>query len=118
VGKAKPPPDDTAIAKERANVFGAGARRDIEVLWLAPEQQVSHAASYEVGLESAPLEPPYDFCRICVDAALVECRGMTNEPRPGVALHRIVSFAFGGRGLDAKRRELWRCRKMIGRSTH
>src|SRR5208282_2325345 len=51
MGKAKPPPDDAAIAKERADVFGAGARRDIEVLWLAPEQQVSDTASDEVGLE-------------------------------------------------------------------
>ena len=86
VRQAEAPPDDAAVAEEGAHVLGAGARRDVEVLGLAAEQQVADAAADEVGLVAAALEPADDLGGVGVDAVVVERDVVADEARPGVAL--------------------------------
>ena len=50
VREAEAPPDDAAVAEQGPHVLRPGARRDVEVLRLAAEQQVAHAAADEVRL--------------------------------------------------------------------
>ena len=85
--------DDAAIAEQRAHVVRTSARRDVEVLGTAVQEEVTNAAADEIGLETGALEPPYDLCRVGVDAVLVE--------RRVVALEAGRLVADGGRLVSA-----------------
>ena len=78
--------DDTAVAKQRADVLGAGAGRDVVVLRCPPEQQVAHAPADEVGLKPAALQPSDDPRRIGVEPTLREVDGVAHQPRARVTL--------------------------------
>ena len=93
VGEAEAPADDAAVAEERADVLGAGARGDVEVLRLAAEEEVADAAADEVRLVAGSLEPPDDLGGVGVDAVLVERRVVADEAGAGVALERVAMQA-------------------------
>ena len=109
------PADDAAVAEERAHVLGAGARRDVEVLGLAAEEEVAHAAADEVGLVAAALEAPDDLGGVGVDAVLVEDDVVADEARAGVALELVAGAEalLARRRLDAEDGQLRRSGRLI-----
>ena len=92
VREAEATADDAAVAEERADVVGARAGRDVEVLRAAVQEEIANAAADEVGLEAGALEPPHDLRRVGVDAVFVEGRVVALEAG------RLVAQ---GRGLVA-----------------
>ena len=49
----KPPPDDARVAKQSADLFGAGVRGDVEIFRAAMQQQIAHATADQMRLEAA-----------------------------------------------------------------
>ena len=68
VGQAKPPADDPAVPEEPLDLRGVGVGADVEVLRLAPEQQVPHAAADQVGDVVGLLESVQDAEGVRVDS--------------------------------------------------
>ena len=102
------------LRKSARHVLGAGARRDVEVLRLAAEEQVADAAADEVGLVAAALEAPDDLGGVGVDALVVERHVVADEAGAGVPLERrrAATAGFGRRlyrVLDRERGEVGRC---------
>ena len=59
-----------------------GRRPDVEILWLAAEEQVANAAADEVGDVLAVAEPVQNFQGIRVDVASRQRVGLAwNDPR-------------------------------------
>ena len=109
-------PDDAAVAAEDgADVLRAGARGYVEVLRLAAEEEVTHAAADEVGLVAASLEAPDDLGRVGVDAVLVEGDVVADEPRAEVPLVGGSARAAGSGGGGGARRVFDRVRGQVGR---
>ncbi len=49
VREAEPAPDEEAVAERALHLVRLRARADVEVLRLAPQQEVAHAAAHEIG---------------------------------------------------------------------
>src|SRR5580692_10270200 len=113
--------DHSAVPEQRSHVLRSCARRNIEVLGLSAEQEVANAASHEVGLIPASLQPPNDLGGIGVDPGLVERDRVADEPGAGVAVARVASsdasMAHALSRFDAEGGELGRSRQMIVCST-
>jgi hypothetical protein len=50
MGQSETATDDAAISEQAAQLIGLRAGRHIEVLWLATQQQITHAAADQIGL--------------------------------------------------------------------
>ena len=57
VREAEAASDDAAVAEQALHVLGTRARRDVEVLRFARQEEVADAAPYEVGLEPGAVLP-------------------------------------------------------------
>ena len=108
VREAEAAADDAAVAEEGAHVLGARARRDVEVLRLAAEEQVADAAADEIRLEPGALEAAHDLGGVGVDALFDERRVVALEAGAGVAFERggVRVRAFHEVGLDRERGKL------------
>ena len=90
VREAKSSPDDAAVAEKTANVLRTRICCDVEILGLAAEQKVAHAAAHQVGLKAAALEAAHHLCGIRVDAVVVEDVVVPDQPRARVSLQRVA----------------------------
>jgi hypothetical protein len=61
VSQSESAPDHTAIAKEISHFVWPSAGREVEVFGFAPEHQVSHSATDEVGRVAVPIKTPNDL---------------------------------------------------------
>ena len=63
----EPAADDPAVPEELLDLAGMGVRADVEVLRLAAEHQVAHAAANEIGDVVMLLQPMEDAQRVRID---------------------------------------------------
>jgi hypothetical protein len=129
VGEAEAAPDDAAVAKQLPHVLRAGAGADVEVLGLAAEEDVAHAATDQVRLEARALQAAHHTGGVRVDRLLVEGDVVPDEARAGMPLEGgpvvgspcvslAVAFALAGGGLDGEGRKLGRRGKVVVGSAH
>ncbi|OIQ81402.1 hypothetical protein GALL_368360 [mine drainage metagenome] len=60
VHDSKAPPDQQRAPEQRLDLLGRGVGGDVEILGLEPEQQVTHRAADDVGLEAGLLQRAHD----------------------------------------------------------
>ena len=89
------PTYDATIPKKGADVLGARAGADVEVLRRAVEEEVANTPSYEVGLIPGALQLADHAGGVDVDP-LLELRIMANEARPDVPFVRFPRSALVG----------------------
>ncbi len=112
--EAKAATDDAAVSKERADVFGARARRDVEIFGVKAEEQIADAATDQIRLKTMTLETTNDFCRIRVDGRLFQKCVVTHEPGARVTLCNASNLIRGvATRLDTERRKIRRSRKLF-----
>ena len=72
VGEAEAAADDPAVAEEPADLRRVGVGADVEVLGLAPEEQVAHRPADQVGLEAGLVEAVEHLQDVGVDAGAAD----------------------------------------------
>jgi hypothetical protein len=84
VDQAEAPADDARVAEQLANLLGAGARRDIEVLGAPIEKQIAHTATHEVSLVPVTHEAPENLLDVGIESRVVEDDVITARRRDGL----------------------------------
>ena len=64
VGQSEPAPDQATVAEQPPHLVRQGIRGDVEILGVAPEDDVAHAAAHQERLESCLLEAVQDPQRV------------------------------------------------------
>jgi len=67
VGEAEAAADQEAVAKQLAHLVGGGVGADVEILRRAAEQQVTHPAADQVGLEAVVVQAVEHLEALLVD---------------------------------------------------
>ncbi len=89
MGQAEASPDQPAIAKDPAYFFGLGVGGDVEVLGLAPEQEVADPAAHQMGLKAGLAQAIQDLEGIGADVGARDVVFRTGyDPRSGWTLGR------------------------------
>jgi hypothetical protein len=63
---------NSAVAKESFDLARSGIGRDIKILWLFAEQDISHSSAHDVGLESCALQSVNDLARVVIDIGFAD----------------------------------------------
>ncbi len=89
MGEAETPPDQTAVAKDPAHFLGLGIGGHVEVLGLAPEEEVADPAAHQMGLVPGLAQTIQDLQGVRADVGPGDVvLGPGNDPRPGRPLWR------------------------------
>src|SRR5664279_2231832 len=80
VSESKPAADDPRVAKRRFDFVRRRAGRDIEILRLAPDEQVAHTSADEVGFVAGPRQLANHAVGIGVDGGAIQRRHNQIEP--------------------------------------